>query len=111
MRVLLTRIATEKALPFEVEVPNPTTVAAIKEAREESLPKFKNVAALMDDLNANDQECTKSQRQRARRPLHTGQGKTKVKGPTLSHGFFRSLGPMRQWRIDAGFTIGVFPTG
>ena len=54
VRVLLTRIATEKALPFEVKVPNATTVAAMKEARKVSLPKFKNVAALMDDLNADD---------------------------------------------------------
>jgi DNA-damage-inducible protein J len=54
VRVLLTRIATEKALPFEVKVPNATTVAAMKEARRGSLPKFKNVAALMEDLNADD---------------------------------------------------------
>ena len=54
VRVLLNRIATEKALPFEVKVPNATTIAAMKEARKRSLPKFKNVAALKDDLNADD---------------------------------------------------------
>jgi DNA-damage-inducible protein J len=54
VRVLLTRIATEKALPFEVRVPNAATVVAMKEARKGGLPKFKNVAALMDDLNADD---------------------------------------------------------
>jgi DNA-damage-inducible protein J len=54
VRVLLTRIATEKALPFEVKVPNATTVAAMKKARKGALPKFKNAAALMDDLNADD---------------------------------------------------------
>ncbi len=47
-------IATEKALPFEVKVPNAATVAAMKEARKGSLPRFQNVAALMDDLNADD---------------------------------------------------------
>jgi DNA-damage-inducible protein J len=54
VRVLLTRIASEKALPFEVKVPNAATVAAMKEARRGGLPKFKNVDALMDDLNAGD---------------------------------------------------------
>lgn len=54
VRVLLTRIATEKALPFEVKVPNATTIAAMKEARKGALPKFKNIAALMGDLNADD---------------------------------------------------------
>jgi len=33
VRVLLTRVAAEKALPFDVKVPNATTVAAIREAR------------------------------------------------------------------------------
>ena len=32
VRVLLTRVAAEKALPFEVKVPNATTRAAMKEA-------------------------------------------------------------------------------
>jgi len=54
VRVLLTRIATEKALPFEVKVPNATTVDARKKTRNGALPRFKNVAALMDDLNADD---------------------------------------------------------
>jgi DNA-damage-inducible protein J len=54
VRVLLTRIATEKALPFDVKVPNATTVAAMKEARKGALPRFKNVSALMNDLNADD---------------------------------------------------------
>jgi DNA-damage-inducible protein J len=33
-RMMLTRIAREKALPFEPLVPNATTIAAMKEARE-----------------------------------------------------------------------------
>ncbi len=41
-------------MPFDVKVPNAATVAATKEARKGGLPKFKNVAALMGDLNADD---------------------------------------------------------
>jgi DNA-damage-inducible protein J len=54
VRVLLTRVAVEKALPFEVKVPNATTVAAIREARGGKLPSFRNVCDLMTDLNADD---------------------------------------------------------
>ncbi len=39
VRVLLTRVAAEKALPFEVKVPNAKTVAAMREARARSLAK------------------------------------------------------------------------
>jgi DNA-damage-inducible protein J len=54
VRVLLTRVAAEKALPFEVKVPNATTVAAMREARKENLPSFNNVSELLADLNAED---------------------------------------------------------
>ncbi len=54
VRVLLTRVAAEKALPFEVKVPNATTVAAIREARTGKLPSFRKVSDLMADLNADD---------------------------------------------------------
>lgn len=54
VRVLLTRVAAEKALPFEVKVPNATTIAAIREARTGKLPSFRNVSDLMADLNADD---------------------------------------------------------
>jgi len=54
VRILLTRVATEKALPFEVKVPNAATVAAMQEARKGNLPSFRRVSALMDDLNAED---------------------------------------------------------
>ena len=33
-RIMLTRIAREKALPFEPLVPNATTIAAMKKARQ-----------------------------------------------------------------------------
>jgi len=54
VRLLLTKVAREKALPFEPLVPNATTIAAIKEARAGGLPCFTSVKALMDDLNAGD---------------------------------------------------------
>ncbi len=54
VRVLLTRVAAEKALPFEVRVPNAATAAAMQEARKGYLPAFDTVSALMADLNAND---------------------------------------------------------
>jgi DNA-damage-inducible protein J len=54
VRVLLTRVAVERALPFEVKVPNPKTIAAMQEARKGGLPSSKNVSDLMDDLNAED---------------------------------------------------------
>jgi DNA-damage-inducible protein J len=54
VRVLLTRVAAEKALPFEVKAPNATTAAAMQEARDGELPSFRNVSDLMADLNAED---------------------------------------------------------
>jgi DNA-damage-inducible protein J len=53
-RILLTRIAREKALPFEPLVPNAETIAAIQEARRGKLPSFATVDELMADLNAPD---------------------------------------------------------
>jgi len=54
VRVLLTRVAVEKALPFEVKVPNAATGAAMQEARKGGLPSFNKVSDLMRDLNAED---------------------------------------------------------
>jgi DNA-damage-inducible protein J len=54
VRVLLTRVAVEKSLPFEVKTPNSATVAAMEEARRGGLPSFRSVADLMADLNADD---------------------------------------------------------
>ena len=53
-RMMMTRIAREKALPFEPLVPNAETVAAMREARSGKLLRFKNVDTLMKDLNAGD---------------------------------------------------------
>jgi DNA-damage-inducible protein J len=51
VRVLLTRVAAEQALPFEVKVPNAVTRAAMAEARKGGLRSASSVSALMADLD------------------------------------------------------------
>ncbi len=53
-RIMITRIAREKALPFEPLVPNAKTIEAMKEARAGKLQSFDSVDDLMADLNADD---------------------------------------------------------
>ena len=53
-RILMTRIAREKILPFEPLSPNAETIAAMKEARKGKLKSFSSVNDLMADLNAED---------------------------------------------------------
>jgi DNA-damage-inducible protein J len=53
-RLMIVRIAAEKALPFEPLIPNKTTIEAIGEARHDALPRFNTVDALMDDLRKGD---------------------------------------------------------
>lgn len=52
-RLLLTRVAREKALPFEPLVPNATTLEAVKEARNGKLEKV-TLAELQAVLDADD---------------------------------------------------------
>ena len=54
IRILLTRVAHEKVLPFAPLVPNAATVAAMEEARAGNLPRFENVQSLFDDLHADN---------------------------------------------------------
>jgi DNA-damage-inducible protein J len=54
IRLLLVRVAKDKALPFEVKVPNAETRAAIAELEAGKGERFASVAALMADLNADD---------------------------------------------------------
>ena len=49
VRLLLTRVAREKALPFAPLVPNAETIAAMKEARAGNLAQFDDVESLLDD--------------------------------------------------------------
>jgi DNA-damage-inducible protein J len=50
VRMLLVRVAAEKALPFEVKVPNSTTVKALKAASKRRGKRFKTPDALFNDL-------------------------------------------------------------
>lgn len=52
VRLLLTRVAKERALPFAPLVPNAETIAAMKESRAGNLPRFDDVESLFDDLHA-----------------------------------------------------------
>lgn len=49
-RILLTRVAREKALPFEPLIPNAATIAAMKQARAGNLPRVKSIEELMGAL-------------------------------------------------------------
>ena len=50
VRILLVRVAAEKALPFEVRVPNATTVKAMQAADRRQGKRFKTADALFEDL-------------------------------------------------------------
>jgi DNA-damage-inducible protein J len=53
-RLLLTKVAKEKALPFEPLIPNEKTIAAMRDARQGKVKSAKNVKSLLEDLNAKD---------------------------------------------------------
>ena len=53
-RLLLARIARDKALPFEPFPPNAETVAAMEEARRGGLQSYPSFEALVSDLDAED---------------------------------------------------------
>ena len=49
VRLLLTKVAREKALPFSPLIPNAVTIEAMKEARQGNLPQFASVEDLEPD--------------------------------------------------------------
>ena len=53
-RLMMMRIAADKALPFEPLVPNAETVEAMKVARRGEMVTVGSVDALFADLNADD---------------------------------------------------------
>jgi DNA-damage-inducible protein J len=53
VRLLLTKIAQEKALPFEPLIPNKTTIQAMKDARAGRVTKAEDLESLFRDLNAD----------------------------------------------------------
>ena len=54
MRMMLTRVAREQALPFEPLVPNAATIKAMKDARSGKTKKHATLESLMAVLNADD---------------------------------------------------------
>ena len=50
VRILLVRVAAEKALPFQVKVPNTRTVRAMQAADRGEGKRFKSARALFKDL-------------------------------------------------------------
>lgn len=53
-RMLLIRIAKEKALPFEPLIPNKKTIEAMKAARRGELTTIDSIDTLLSQLNEND---------------------------------------------------------
>jgi DNA-damage-inducible protein J len=53
VRLMLTRVAREKALPFEPLIPNEATIAAMKEARDGKLETV-TLDDLQSAIDAND---------------------------------------------------------
>ena len=53
-RIMLTRTATEKALPFEPLVPNDETIAAMLDARQGKMESFNSIEEFIDELNAQN---------------------------------------------------------
>jgi DNA-damage-inducible protein J len=54
IRLLLVRVATEKALPFDLKVPNAETQAAMAELEQGDGTRFATVSELIADLNAEN---------------------------------------------------------
>ena len=54
IRLMLKRVAAEKALPFELLIPNAETIEAIKAARRGKLSTASSLDGLFQDLNADD---------------------------------------------------------
>jgi DNA-damage-inducible protein J len=54
IRMMLVRVAAERALPFDVKVPNQVTQAAMDEARVGKGKRFGRVDDLMAYLNSDD---------------------------------------------------------
>lgn len=60
VRMTLTRIAKDKALPFELKVPNPETRAAMDESRAMMKARKARFADSQELFSALDQETRKS---------------------------------------------------
>ncbi len=50
IRMMLVQAVAERALPFEVKVPNPDTVAALQDSRNGVVTRFTSVNELFADI-------------------------------------------------------------
>lgn len=51
VRMLLVRVAAESALPFDVKVPNPTTIKALQATNRREGKRFESPSASFKDLD------------------------------------------------------------
>ena len=54
VRLMLTKVAHDKALPFEPLIPNAVNIQAMKDARAGKVTKAASIEGLFADLNADD---------------------------------------------------------
>jgi DNA-damage-inducible protein J len=54
VRILLVRVAAEKALPFDIKVPNRATRAAMEAGERGEVSRAGSVAEMMTELNTDD---------------------------------------------------------
>ena len=51
IRLMLVRVVSDKALPFDVRIPNAETQAAMRDIQQGNVTRFDSVEDLMADLN------------------------------------------------------------
>jgi DNA-damage-inducible protein J len=54
IRLMLVRVVSDKALPFDVRIPNAETQAAMRDIQQDKVARFDSVEALMADLNDDE---------------------------------------------------------
>ena len=54
VRLMLTRVAQDKELPFEPLIPNAETIEAMQEYRKSTAKRYNNMNELMDELLEED---------------------------------------------------------
>jgi DNA-damage-inducible protein J len=54
IRLMLVRVVADKALPFDVRIPNAETLEAMRGIEEGKVTRFDSVDALMADLNDDE---------------------------------------------------------
>lgn len=54
IRLMLVRIAADRALPFDIRVPNDKTQAALQAAQQGEAVRFDDITTLMADLNDSE---------------------------------------------------------